>query len=56
MTAGHTRSFWAILSEQNNLPDLARYAAEQAIGNRLSLLGNRIVLAAQDKPLEPICL
>lgn len=44
------------LSEQNNLPDLARYAAEQAIGNRLSLLGNRIVLAAQDRPLDPICL
>lgn len=44
------------LSEQNNLPDLARYAAEQAIGDRLSLLGNRIVLAGQDEPLEAICL
>ena len=44
------------LSEQNNLPDLARYAAEQAIGDRLSLLGNRIVLAGQEKPLDPICL
>ena len=44
------------LSEQNNLPDLARFAAEQAIGDRLSLLGNRIVLAAQDEPLAPICL
>ena len=44
------------LSEQNNLPDLARMAAEQAIGDRLSLLGNRIVLAGQDAPLEPICL
>lgn len=44
------------LSEQNNLPDLARYAAEQAIGNRLSLLGNQIILAAQEAPLEPICL
>ncbi len=44
------------LSEQNNLPDLARFAAEQAIGDRLSLLGNRIVLAGQDAPLEPICL
>lgn len=44
------------LSEQNNLPDLARYAAEQAIGDRLSLLGNRIVLASQDEPLKPICL
>ena len=44
------------LSEQNNLPELARLAAEQAIGDRLSLLGNRVVLAAQDVPLDPICL
>jgi len=44
------------LSEQNNLPELARMAAEQAIGGRMSLLGNRLVLAAQDAPLEPICL
>ncbi len=44
------------LSEQNNLPELARLAAEQAIGGRMSLLGNRVVLAAQDSPLEPICL
>jgi phosphoribosyl 1,2-cyclic phosphodiesterase len=44
------------LSEQNNLPELARLAAEQAIGDRMTLLGNRVVLAAQDAPLEPICL
>jgi phosphoribosyl 1,2-cyclic phosphodiesterase len=44
------------LSEANNLPELARLAAEQAIGDRLSLLGNRVVLAAQDAPLTPICL
>jgi phosphoribosyl 1,2-cyclic phosphodiesterase len=44
------------LSEQNNLPELARLAAEQAIGDRLSLLGNRVVLAAQECPLDPICL
>ncbi len=44
------------LSEANNLPELARLAAEQAIGERLTLLGNRIVLAAQHEPLEPICL
>jgi phosphoribosyl 1,2-cyclic phosphodiesterase len=44
------------LSEKNNLPELARLAAEQAIGDRLSLLGNRVALAAQDVPLEPICL
>jgi phosphoribosyl 1,2-cyclic phosphodiesterase len=44
------------LSESNNLPELAMLAAEQAIGGRMSLLGNRILLAAQDKPMEPICL
>jgi phosphoribosyl 1,2-cyclic phosphodiesterase len=44
------------LSESNNLPELARLAAEQAIGGRMSLLGNRVVLASQDRPLEPICL
>lgn len=44
------------LSAHNNLPELAKLAAEQAIGERMSLLGNRVVLAAQDTPLEPICL
>jgi len=44
------------LSEQNNLPELARLAAEQAIGGRMSLLGNRVLLAGQDAPMEPICL
>ena len=44
------------LSEQNNLPELARLAAEQAVGNRMSLLGNRILLAVQEAPLEPISL
>jgi phosphoribosyl 1,2-cyclic phosphodiesterase len=44
------------LSEQNNLPELARLAAEQAIGGRMSLLGNRLLLAEQETPLEPICL
>lgn len=42
------------LSESNNLPELARIAAEQAIGDRMRLLGNRIVLAAQDTPLDPV--
>ncbi|MFC6644819.1 MBL fold metallo-hydrolase [Granulicella cerasi] len=44
------------LSESNNLPELARIAAERALGNRLSLLGNRVVLAAQHEPIEPIQL
>ena len=44
------------LSESNNLPELAKMAAEQAIGERMTLLGNRIVLAVQHEPLESICL
>ena len=44
------------LSEHNNLPELAKLAAEQAIGERMTLLGNRVVLAAQDTPLHPISL
>jgi len=44
------------LSEQNNLPELAKLAAEQAIGGRMRLLGNRVLLASQDAPLEPVCL
>jgi len=44
------------LSEQNNLPELARLAAEQAIGNRMTLLGNRVLLAQQNVALEPIRL
>lgn len=42
------------LSESNNVPELARMAAEQAIGDRMRLLGNRIVLAQQDRALDPI--
>ncbi len=44
------------LSESNNVPELARLAAEQAIGDRMSLLGNRILLAQQSTPLAPIRL
>ena len=44
------------LSESNNVPGLARLAAEQALTDHPSLLGNRVVLAQQATPLEPICL
>ncbi len=46
----------AHLSESNNVPELARLAAEQALGDRLSLLGNRVVLAPQNTPMEALCL
>jgi hypothetical protein len=44
------------LSESNNAPELARIAAEQALANRPTLLGNRVLLAQQGTPLESICL
>ena len=44
----------AHLSESNNLPDLARVAAERALAGRASLLANRLLLAGQHQPLCPI--
>ncbi len=44
------------LSESNNAPELARLSAERALGNHPTLLGNRILLAGQSIPLEPIAL
>jgi phosphoribosyl 1,2-cyclic phosphodiesterase len=44
------------LSESNNVPELARLAAEQALSGHPKLLGNRILLAEQAVPLESICL
>lgn len=44
------------LSESNNAPELARLCAEQALENRPTLLGNRVVLAHQAMPLDPIVL
>ena len=44
------------LSESNNAPELARITAERAIGDRMTLLGNRVLLAMQSEPLAPIHL
>jgi phosphoribosyl 1,2-cyclic phosphodiesterase len=44
------------LSEANNAPALALISAEQAVADRMTLLGNRILLAQQAAPLAPICL
>jgi phosphoribosyl 1,2-cyclic phosphodiesterase len=44
------------LSEANNAPELALLSAEQAIGDRMTVLGNRILLAEQAAPLAPICI
>lgn len=42
------------LSENNNLPELARVAAERALANHGSLLANRLLLAEQQEPMESI--
>jgi phosphoribosyl 1,2-cyclic phosphodiesterase len=46
----------AHLSEHNNHPEIARGAAEKALGPRRTLLHNRVMLASQFEPLEPIRL
>ncbi len=44
----------AHLSEQNNHPDLALGAAEKALSSRRTLLHNRVLLASQAEPMQPI--
>lgn len=46
----------AHLSESNNMPELARVAAERALRDRMRLLGNKLMLASQNVPLESIVL
>lgn len=44
----------AHLSENNNDPGMALQAAQEALGPHPSLLGNRLLLARQDEPLESV--
>ena len=46
----------AHISEQNNHPEIARGAAEKALGPRQTLLRNRVMLASQSIPMDPIRL
>lgn len=46
----------AHLSESNNLPELAKVAAERALRDRMSLLANKLMLAEQHRPLASIVL
>ena len=46
----------AHISEHNNHPEIARGAALKALGPRQTLLRNRVMLASQTEPLEPIRL
>lgn len=45
----------AHLSESNNHPEIARRAAEKALASQGPLF-NRIMLASQTEPMQPICL
>ena len=44
----------AHLSEQNNHPERARREAEKALCDRQTLLHNRVMLAGQAEPMQPI--
>jgi phosphoribosyl 1,2-cyclic phosphodiesterase len=46
----------AHLSESNNLPELARISAENALRDHMSLLANKLLLATQETYLESIVL
>ncbi len=46
----------AHLSQSNNMPELARVAAEWALRDRMHLLANKLVVAQQHEPTESICL
>ena len=46
----------AHISEQNNHPEIARGAAQKALGPRQTLLRNRVMLASQSIPMDPIRL
>ena len=46
----------AHISENNNLPELARIAAERALRDRMSLVANHLRLAEQDRPMETLVL
>ena len=53
---GATFVVLAHLSDQNNHPEIARRGAEKALAARGTLFQNRLLLASQSEPLEPICL
>ena len=46
----------AHLSERNNHPEIARMAAERALGEQRSFLRNHLLLAAQQEPLPAVRL
>jgi phosphoribosyl 1,2-cyclic phosphodiesterase len=46
----------AHLSESNNMPELARVAAEWALRDRMNLLANKLLIARQHEPTESIQL
>ncbi len=53
MTGGRTRSFLGTCGVEQ-CSGAGADSAEQAIGDRMTLLGNRILLAEQQIPMEPV--
>jgi len=53
---GATFVVLAHLSDQNNHPEIARRGAEKALAARGTLFQNRLLLATQSEPLQPVCL
>jgi phosphoribosyl 1,2-cyclic phosphodiesterase len=46
----------AHISQENNHPEIALRVAEEALGRQMTLIRNRVMLAAQDAPMETIRL
>jgi hypothetical protein len=46
----------AHISQENNHPEIALRVAENALGRQMTLIRNRVMLAAQDAPMETIQL
>jgi hypothetical protein len=49
-----TQIILAHLSESNNLPELARMAAERALAGRTGLFSKPLLVAKQHEPLDPV--
>jgi phosphoribosyl 1,2-cyclic phosphodiesterase len=52
------KATWVVLahlSESNNLPELAKVAAEGALRERMNLLVNKLILASQHEHIDSIC-
>jgi phosphoribosyl 1,2-cyclic phosphodiesterase len=53
---GASHIILAHISQENNHPEIALRVAESALGPQMTLISNRVMLAAQDAPTETIRL